>query len=104
MDAIEAGLHFAGMVGLEPRGKTLNLLWRLAEGRAKSQRKQSLELAALVWSVADIDWEEYLLHGEMSETGRGGPVQLDPELQARVDQEAERLRRENPSLPTAGPR
>jgi len=99
MDAIEAGLHFAGVVGIDPRGKTLNLLWRMANGKIKNRRKEILELANLVWALGEIDFEAYLLYGEMSNTGRGGPVKVNPELQARIDAEVERLRQENPGLP-----
>lgn len=99
MNAIDAGFAFAGDVGIEPRGKTLNMLWRMAEGRARFRRREQLELAALVWNIGDIDWDDYLRFGEMSETNNGGPVQLEPEMQARVDAEIERIRRENPSCP-----
>lgn len=99
MDAIEAGFHFAGICGIEPRKKTLNVLWRMAEGRVKNRRREQLELAALVWGVGELDWESYLQFGEMTETGRGGPVQLEPEVQAKVDEEIERQRREDPGLP-----
>lgn len=102
MGAIDAGFAFAGDIGIEARGKTLNVLWRMAEGRAKFRRREQLELATLVWSIGDIDWEDYLRYGEMSETGSGGPVKLEPEMQARVEEEAERLRREDPSLPKVG--
>jgi len=71
----------------------------MAEGKVKNKRREQLELATLVWGIGEIDWEEYLLYGEMTETGSGGPVQLDPELQAQVEAESERLRNENPGLP-----
>ena len=99
MSAVEACFQFAGVVGIEPRGKTLNVLWQMAEGKVKNRRREQLELATLVWGIGEIDWEEYLLYGEMTETGSGGPVQLDPELQAQVEAESERLRNENPGLP-----
>lgn len=102
MDAIESSFHFAGVTGIEPRGKTLNVLWQMAEGRVKNRRRESLELAALVWSLGDIDWGDYLKFGEMSPTGKGGPVKLEPAMQAKLDAEIERIRRDNPSLPKVG--
>ena len=101
MDGIEAGYHFAGIVGISPRKLTLNQLWRMAEGAIKNRRREVLELASLVWSLGSIDYEAYLHYGQMSETGSGGPVQLTPELHAKIEAEVERIRRENPQLPQA---
>jgi hypothetical protein len=100
MDGIEAGYHFAGVVGISPRKHTLSQLWRLANGAIKQRRREVLELASLVWSLGSIDWESYIHFGEMVETGSGGPVQLTPELSAKVEAEIERIRNENPGLPT----
>jgi hypothetical protein len=36
----------------------------------------------------------------MEPTGKGEPVQLTPELQAKVEAEVEKIRQENPGLPT----
>ena len=99
MDGIEAGYHFAGICGVSPKGNTLRQLWMMANGRTSAGRRQNLELANLVWGLSEIDWEAYLLYGEMSQTGRGGPVQVKPELQAQIDEEIQRIRRENPGLP-----
>lgn len=101
MDGIEAGYHFAGVLGISPRKWTLNQLWRMANGAIKNRRRELLELASLVWSLGSIDYENYLHYGQMTETGSGGPVQLTPELHARVEAEVERIRKENPQLPTA---
>jgi hypothetical protein len=101
MDGIEAGYHFAGIIGISPRTFTLNQLWRMANGATKQRRRESLELASLVWSLGSIDYESYLHYGEMVETGSGGPVQLTPEMQARVEAESERIRQANPGLPKA---
>lgn len=100
MNAIDASYHFAGVCGLSPKGWTLRQLWAMANGRIGNRRRENLELASLVWSLGEIDWESYLLYGEMTETGRGGPVQLTPELHARIEAEVERIRKENPDLPT----
>lgn len=102
MDAIEAGFHFAGIVGVSPRKLTLRQLWMMANGKISSGRRENLELANLVWGLSEIDWEAYLLYGQMSETGKGGPVQLKPELQDKIDAEIERIRNENPGLPQIG--
>jgi hypothetical protein len=99
MDAIEAGYHFAGICVVHPKGWTLRQLWMMANGKISSGRRQNLELANLVWGLSEIDWEAYLIYGEMSGTGRGGPVQVKPEVQARIDEEIERLKAENPGLP-----
>lgn len=101
MDGIEAGYHFAGVVGISPKKLTLYQLWRMANGVTKQRRRECLELASLVWSLGSIDYESYLHYGEMVETGSGGPVQLTPEIQAKVDAEVARIRQENPGLPKA---
>lgn len=100
MNAIEAGYHYAGIAGLSPRGMTLRQLWMMAEGVTKAGRRKTFELATLVWSLGSIDVDDYLHFGVLSETGSGGPVQLTPEMQARVAEAEEKIRRENPGLPT----
>jgi hypothetical protein len=100
MNGIEAGYHFAGICGVSPKGWTLRQLWMMANGKVSAGRRQNLELANLVWGLSEIDWEVYLLYGEMAESGKGGPVQVKPELQEKIDAEIERIRRENPGLPT----
>jgi hypothetical protein len=104
MNGIEAGYHFAGAVGVGPRGYTLRQLWMMAEGAAKMARRKTLELATLVWSLGDVDVEDFLHFGHMNTTGKGGPVQLTPDLHARIEAEVARIRRENPGLPQAGRR
>jgi len=99
MDAIEAGYAFAGIVGISPKKWTLRQLWMMAEGVAKSHRRDNLDVAVLVWSLGSIDYEDYLHFGVMSETGSGGPVQLSPEMQDKLDVEVQRIRKENPGLP-----
>jgi hypothetical protein len=103
MDAIEAGFHFAGICGVSPRKWTLKQLWMMANGKISVGRRENLELANLVWGLSEIDWECYLLYGEMSPSGKGGPVQLKPELQAKIDEEVQRIRKENPDLPQFRP-
>jgi len=103
MNAIQAGYHFAGVLGINPKGQTLNRLWRMANGRIENRRREILELAQIVWSLGSLDYESYLFHGIMKDTGAGGPVLVSPEMQARIDEEAEKLRRENPHLPQFRP-
>jgi hypothetical protein len=100
MNAVEAGYYYAGVVGISPRGLTLQQLWKMAEVVVMAGRRKTLELATLVWSMGSIDVDDYLHYGVLSETGNGGPVQLTPEMQARVEEAAEKIRRENPGLPT----
>lgn len=99
MDAIEAGYAFAGIVGISPKKWTLRQLWMMAEGATKSRRRDNLDTANLVWSLGSIDWGDYLHYGQLSETGSGGPVQVSPEMQDKIDAEVQRIRKENPGLP-----
>ncbi len=102
MGGIEAAYSFAGVVGIKPHGMTLDQLWRMACGRIRQRRFEMVEQAMLVWIADDIDLEIYQLFGVMEATGKGGPVQVKPELQAKIDAEIERQRREDPTLPTFG--
>jgi hypothetical protein len=102
MDGIEAGYHFAGIVGISPKKWTLRQLWMMANGFQRNRRRENLEVASLVWGLGSIDWQDYLLYGQMTETGAGGAVQVTPELQGKIDDEIERIQRENPSLPKFG--
>lgn len=79
----------------------MNQLWRMSNGRAKQSRIEIIELASMVWGLDSVDRLEYLLYGNLTSSGKGQPVQLEPELQAKVDAEIERIRRENPDLPRA---
>lgn len=99
LDGVDACWHFAGIIGIRPERLTLRRLWQMVEGRARQQRAEMVELASLVWGAGDIDLELYILRGQWSETGRGGPPILDPELQAKVDARIEEMRAADPSLP-----
>lgn len=101
-DGLEACYHFAGIVGVSPERMTLRELWRMAVSREKHARSAIIELASLVGSIfsgEDIDLETYHKFGRFERTGAGGPVELSPELAAKVEAEIERLREQNPSLP-----
>ena len=102
MDGIEACYHFAGFLGLEPRGKTLRTLWRLATGRSAHRRVEMVEQAMLVWSMGDMDIARYVLFGEVFKTDVGGQVKLSPDLEAKVEAEVERIQKENDELPKPG--
>ena len=101
MRGVDAAYHYAGMIGIRPERLTLSQLWRMSNGRAKQSRVEIIELASMVWGLDSVDRMEYLLYGNLVSTGKGKPVQLEPELQAKVDAEVERIRRENPGLPKA---
>lgn len=101
MNGVEACYHFAGIVAIHPKGLTLRQLWRMAVGKIQQKRIEILELANMVWGADGIDTEAYLFHGKMIPTGKGGPVQMSPELEAKVAAEVKRMRAENPSLPRA---
>lgn len=72
----------------------------MANGKQFYRRQELVSLSQLVWGLSEIDLETFVYYGTLEESGVGGPVQLDPELQARVDAEAERLRKTVPGLPT----
>ena len=60
-----------------------------------------VEQSQLIWNLDGIDVEHYLYFGQLSATGKGGPLQMSPKLAAAVEAEAARLRAENPDLPKA---
>lgn len=94
MDGLEASLHFAGIVGIDPMPLTVAELWRMAEGRLASMRSHAVEQSMLVWSIGEINVERYLHYGEMSESPQGKPVELPPELEAKAQEEIARIRAE----------
>lgn len=73
----------------------------MATGASKQKRIETVNLAALVWSLGSVDVEKFIHYGFIEDTGAGGPVRLDPELQAKVDAEVERRRQTEPDLPKA---
>ena len=100
LDGIDACYYFAAITKMGPRGFTLQRLWRLAEAVQRHRRQELLEQASLVWNLSDIDTYEYLIYGDMTSTGRGGPVQMDAELEKKVAEQINKIRQENPDLPT----
>jgi len=99
MDCIEACYRFAGITGFSPHEYTLRELFAMACGKAFQKRVELLQLVNLVWSIDQVDKEQFLLCGSLASTGKGGPVQLDENIQARIDAEVDRIRAENPNLP-----
>jgi hypothetical protein len=99
MDGIEAAYEFAGIVGIRPHGMTLRQLWRMACGKMRQTRIESLQLICLAFNK-ELDTHRFLETGQMVESDIGKPLKLSPELEEKVQQEVERIRRENPELPS----
>lgn len=102
LDAVEACYTFAGTIGVSPDGLTLRQLWRMVDGRNRQRRAELIEQSQLIWAMDQIDVEAYLEFGAFEASGKGGPVQVSPDVQARIDAEIERIQRENPGLPRPG--
>lgn len=99
LDGADACYHFAGIVGVSPDDRTLRELEKMAWGRYAQRRREMIEQSQLIWNLDGIDIERYVCFGQIESTGKGGPVQLNPELEAEVQAEVNRLRAENPNLP-----
>jgi hypothetical protein len=98
-DGAEACYRYAGIVGVSARKHTLRQLWMMAEGVLRQRRIDHVQLACIALSHG-VDVERYLETGVIGESSVGKPLELTPEMQARVDAEVERIRRENPHLPS----
>jgi hypothetical protein len=70
----------------------------MACGKAKQKRIESLQLVCLAFNDS-LDTQKFLETGQMAESCVGKPLELPPELEAKVQAEIERIRRENPELP-----
>lgn len=99
LDGVDAAYEYSGVIGVKPHGLTLRQLWRMANGRARQQRLNSLHMVCLAFND-QVDVPKFLRTGAMAETNVGKPLMLPPELEAKVQEEVERIRRENPNLPT----
>lgn len=99
MDPVEACYEFAGMTGLHPKGLTLRELWMMADGRARQRRLESYHLIALAFQDG-IDVQRFVETGQIAESCVGKPLELSPEMEAKVQKQVEELRRQNPDLPT----
>jgi hypothetical protein len=98
MDGIDAAYEYAGIVGIKPHGMTLRQLWRMACGAMKQKRIESLQLICLAFNDS-MDTQKFLDFGLVVESNVGKPLVLSPELEAKVQAEIDRIRRENPNLP-----
>lgn len=87
------------MIGIRPHGLTLRELWRMANGKAKQKRIEALQLVMLAFNDG-LDASKFIQTGHLFESCVGKPVQLTPEQEHAVQEEIERIRRENPDLPT----
>jgi len=95
---VDAAYEFAGMIGIPPHGLTLRQLWRMANGRAKQKRIESLQLIMLAFNDS-LDASKFIETGQLLESCVGKPLELSDELEHRIAEEIERTRRENPDLP-----
>ena len=95
---MDAAYEFAGIIGIRPHGMTLRQLWRMANGRAKQTRLESLQLICLAFNDG-LDTKRFLETGAVTESCVGKPIELTPEEEAAVQAEIEKIRRENPELP-----
>jgi hypothetical protein len=98
LDGIDAAYEFAGAVGVRPEGLTLRQLFRMHNGLARQRRVEILQSVLLEYGER-IDAEKFLATGEMKESNIGKPLELSPELEAKVQEEIDRIRQENPNLP-----
>jgi hypothetical protein len=71
----------------------------MANGLARQRRIEILQLAYVAFNES-LDTMKFLQTGAMEETSIGKPLKLSDELEEQVQAEIERIRRENPNLPT----
>ena len=98
LDGVEAAYEFAGDVGISPVGLTLRQLWRMANGRAKQRRIESLQLVCLAFNES-LDATKFLATGQFAESCVGKPLELPDHLEDQVRAEVDKIRQENPGLP-----
>jgi len=98
LDAVDCCYAFAGAVGADVRRFTLRQLCKMADGRMRASRLESLQLAQLVWSIGDIDLPKFLLYGDFAKEEEND-LDLSPELQERIRLEIQRIRKDNPNIP-----
>lgn len=99
IDGVDAAYELAGIIGIRPHGLTLRQLWKMANGKMRQTRIESMQLICLAFNNT-IDTAKFLETGSMLESDVGKPLELSPELEAQVQQEIERIRAENPNLPS----
>lgn len=67
-------------------------------GLARQQRIAILQSIMLEYGNR-IDTNKFLQTGELTESNIGKPLELSPDLEAKVQEEIDKIRRENSSLP-----
>jgi len=70
----------------------------MANGATKQRRLDALHIVCLAFNDS-IDIQKFLNYGSVTDSNVGKPLILSPDLEAKVEQEIERIRRENPNLP-----
>ena len=70
----------------------------MANGRAKQARRESLDLVRIAFN-GSLDVLRFLETGSVVESCVGKPLELSPEMESAVQDEIEKIRRENPELP-----
>jgi hypothetical protein len=78
---------------------TLKQLWKMANGKAKQKRLESVHLICLAFNDG-MDTQRFLETGIVSQSNVGKPLELTPEQELEVAAEVARIRMENPELPT----
>jgi len=101
MNAVDACYYFAGVVGISPERWTLKRLWQMANARIEQARRESVQLAGLVWGMGAMDIEAFIHFGEWVSFDKNRPVEFSEEQERNIQAEIERIRRENPGLPGA---
>lgn len=77
---------------------TLRQLWKMANGKAKQKRLESVHLICLAFNDG-MDTQRFLETGIVAQSNVGKPLELTPEQEAEVAAEVERIRAANPDLP-----
>jgi hypothetical protein len=70
----------------------------MQNGQARQRRVEILQTAMIQYGEP-INVHKFLATGEMTESKVGKPLELSPDLEAKVQEEIQRIRSENPNLP-----
>jgi hypothetical protein len=81
--------QLAGIVGLDIEGKTMTTLFRMAQGKIRSQRELVVAQAGLVWCLGKMtegDVGQFLQRGVLSPSGdgKGQDEPYDPAIHGRL--------------------
>jgi hypothetical protein len=99
MDAIEACYFFAGVTGHDPDRYSLRELWTMSNGYSSQRRIEMLQFSSVVFGTEHLDLERFIRYGIVGESGKGGPVQVSPGVQERIEAEIEKIRAQSTSVP-----